>query len=197
MTAVSPNRRKRRADVSTEDLELWRRLTRDIAPLPRRARADRVRTDRRPITPADLPGGASEASPAAAPQPRRAPALPQPNPTPASDPFAGIDRASAERLKRGKRAIDARLDLHGMTQSQAHRALSGFVATSRAAGHRCVLVITGRGQLGGGILKQAVPRWLAEPELRAHVLALAPAQPQHGGSGALYLLLRRIRAQDS
>jgi len=54
-------------------------------------------------------------------------------------------------------------------------------------------VITGRGQLGGGVLKQAVPRWLAEPELRRHVLAIAAAQPEHGGSGALYLLLRRVR----
>jgi DNA-nicking Smr family endonuclease len=196
MTASSPSRRKRRVDLSAEDLDLWRRLTRDIAPLPRRARADRVRTDRS-IEPADLPGGASEASSAAAQQPRRAPAQPKPKPVPASDPFAGIDRASAERLKRGKRAIEARLDLHGMTQSQAHRALSGFVAASRATGHRCVLVITGRGQLGGGILKQAVPRWLAEPDLRSHVLTVAQAQPEHGGSGALYLLLRRIRAKDT
>jgi len=109
--------------------------------------------------------------------------------------FAGIDRANAERLKRGLHRIDARLDLHGMTQAPAHRALSEFIAASRNAGRRCVLVITGRGlgQVGPGILKSSVPRWLEEPELRRHVLAVAAAQPQHGGPGATYLLLRRRR----
>jgi DNA-nicking Smr family endonuclease len=55
-----------------------------------------------------------------------------------------------------------------------------------------VLVITGHGRIGGGVLKSAVPRWLHEPELRRHVLAIAPARPQHGGAGALYVLLRRL-----
>jgi DNA-nicking Smr family endonuclease len=112
---------------------------------------------------------------------------------PPLDRFAGIDRANAERLKRGLHRIEARVDLHGMTQAEAHEALSDFVAASRAAGQRCVLVITGRGlgQSGPGVLKSSVPRWLEEPELRRHVLAIAPAQPHHGGSGATYLLLRR------
>jgi len=104
---------------------------------------------------------------------------------PPLDNFAGVDRATAERLKRGRRAIEARLDLHGMTQAEAHRALFGFVGGSRTAGRRCVLVITGHGRIGGGVLKSAVPRWLHEPELRRHVLAIAPARPQHGGTGAL------------
>jgi DNA-nicking Smr family endonuclease len=118
--------------------------------------------------------------------------------------FAGVDRATAERLKRGQHRIEAQLDLHGMTQAAAHRALTGFVAASREAGRRCVLVITGRGLPPGysdgspggeepGILRRAVPRWLDEPELRPHLLAIAPAQPRHGGAGALYLLLRRRR----
>lgn len=110
---------------------------------------------------------------------------------PALDRFAGIDRATAERLKRGKLVIEARLDLHGMTQDEAHRALAGFVGGSRASGLRCVLVITGRGAVGGGILRQAVPRWLDEPGLRRHLLAIVPAQPRDGGAGALYILLRR------
>ena len=112
---------------------------------------------------------------------------------PPLDRFAGIDRANAERLKRGLHRIEARLDLHGMTQSEAHRALSAFVAGSRGVGRRCVLIITGRGhwQSGTGILKNLVPRWLDEPALRSHVLAIAPAQPHHGGPGATYLLLRR------
>jgi DNA-nicking Smr family endonuclease len=80
---------------------------------------------------------------------------------PPLDRFAGIDRANAERLKRGLHRIEARLDLHGMTQAEAHAALSAFIAASRAAGRRCVLVITGRGlgQSGLGVLKSSVPRW--------------------------------------
>jgi DNA-nicking Smr family endonuclease len=110
-------------------------------------------------------------------------------------PFAGIDRANAERLKRGLHHIDARLDLHGKTQAEAHRALASFVSAARDAGHRCVLVITGRGlgPVGPGVLKSSVPRWLEEPELRRHILAISPAQPHHGGAGATYLLLRRRR----
>jgi DNA-nicking Smr family endonuclease len=112
---------------------------------------------------------------------------------PPLDRFAGIDRANAERLKRGLHRIEARLDLHGMTQAEAHGALSGFITGSRTAGRRCVLVITGRGlgQNGPGVLKSSVPRWLEEPELRRQILATAPAQPHHGGPGATYLLLRR------
>ena len=122
-------------------------------------------------------------------------ARPAAHPPPALDRFAGIDRANAERLKRGLHKIEARLDLHGMTQAEAHRALADFIWASRDAGRRCVLVITGRGlgPNGPGVLKNAVPRWLEEPELRRHMLAIAPAQPQHGGPGATYLLLRRRR----
>ena len=114
---------------------------------------------------------------------------------PPLDHFAGIDRANAERLKRGLHKIEARLDLHGMTQTDAHRALSAFIAKSHDAGRRCVLVITGRGlgQREPGVLKSSVPRWLEEPELRRQILAIAQAQPHHGGAGASYLLLRRRR----
>jgi DNA-nicking Smr family endonuclease len=114
---------------------------------------------------------------------------------PPLDRFAGIDRANAERLKRGLHKVEATLDLHGMTQAEAHRALAAFVAASHEAGRRCVLVITGRGlgPSGPGVLKRSVPRWLEEPELRRLILAIAPAQPRHGGGGAAYLLLRRAR----
>jgi DNA-nicking Smr family endonuclease len=120
----------------------------------------------------------------------RVPPRPQ-APLPPLDQFAGVDRATAERLKRGRYPVAARLDLHGMTQEEAHRALARFVAAARNAGHRCVLVITGHGRMTGGILKAAVPRWLDEPALRPHVLAIAPARPPDGGSGALYVLLRK------
>jgi DNA-nicking Smr family endonuclease len=169
-----------------EDVELWRRVARDVAPLPGR----KPYPDRRRL--------ARHAAETAAVQPAvpAAPLLkPPPRPAPAPlDQFAGVDRATAERLKRGRRAIEARLDLHGMTQTEAHRVLFGFVAGSRTAGRRCVLVITGHGRISGGVLKSAVPRWLHEPEMRRHVLAIAPARPQHGGAGALYVLLRRLPA---
>jgi DNA-nicking Smr family endonuclease len=119
-------------------------------------------------------------------------------PSPAAPPLdrlGGIDRANAERLKRGLHKIDATLDLHGMTQVEAHRALAAFIAASHDAGRRCLLVVTGRGlgSSGPGVLKRSVPRWLEEPELRRRILAISPAQPRHGGSGAAYVLLRRPR----
>lgn len=92
--------------------------------------------------------------------------------------------------------IDGRLDLHGLTQSEAHDALVATVRSGVAQGRRCILVITGRGDWGGterGVLRRMVPRWLNEPTVRPHVLAFTEAQPRDGGGGALYLLLRRRR----
>ncbi|HEY1796810.1 MAG TPA: Smr/MutS family protein [Stellaceae bacterium] len=169
---------ERRHRARAEDTDLWRRAMRDVAPLRER--------------PDFAPPPEKQAAPVIVPMlPRMEPPAPATPNLPGLDRFAGIDRATAERLKRGKLVIEARLDLHGLTQAEAHRALAGFVGGSRANGLRCVLVITGRGAVGGGILRQAVPRWLDEPGLRRHLLAIAPAQSRDGGAGALYLLLRR------
>ena len=176
----SPRRRAR----TNDDLTLWRRVIHDVAPL--RPREAHGRPE--PAPAGGRPALQSGPPPKPAPAPSRAARS-----EPPLDSLGGIDRANAERLKRGQTDIEARLDLHGLTQSQAHEALAGFVANSQAAGRRCVLVITGRGRLGTGILRSAVPRWLAEPRLRRHLLGIAPAQPRHGGAGALYLLLRRNR----
>jgi DNA-nicking Smr family endonuclease len=109
-------------------------------------------------------------------------------------PALGLDRRTADRLRRGALPIAARLDLHGMTQERAHGALQDFLHRAEERGQRCVLVITGKGQgAAGGILKQAVPRWLAEAPNRARVLAAVPALPKDGGGGALYVLVRRKR----
>jgi DNA-nicking Smr family endonuclease len=157
------------------DVAIWTEATRDVTPLRGR--------------PALPPPGAP-------PEPARAP---ESSPAPAAavpiERFAGIDRANAERLKRGLHPIEARLDLHGRTQAEAHRELNEFVEASYRGGRRCVLVITGRGlgADGPGVLKSAVPRWLAEAGPRRRILAVAAAQPRHGGAGALYLLLRRQR----
>jgi DNA-nicking Smr family endonuclease len=158
---------------------LWREAVRSVTPLHRRAAA---------VSPTSVsmpPVTAEEKHPGQQVQP------------PALDHFSGIDRANAERLKRGLHRIEACLDLHGMTEAQAHQALAAFIHSSSEAGRRCVLVITGRGlgPTGPGVLKSAVPRWLEEVELRRKILAIAPAQPRDGGAGALYLLLRRHRAE--
>ncbi len=101
--------------------------------------------------------------------------------------IAPLDRRSAQRLKRGAIEIEARLDLHGMTQSEAHKALTRFLARARANDSRTVLVVTGK----SGVLHSAVPRWLHEEATRGAVLAISRAHVQHGGDGALYLRLRR------
>jgi DNA-nicking Smr family endonuclease len=105
----------------------------------------------------------------------------------------GLDRRSAERLRRGQMTIEAVLDLHGHRQEEAHRELADFLARGQGAGRRCVLVITGTGRTkeGGGILRRELPRWLNEAPNRARVLAFAPAQIRHGGAGAVYILLRK------
>ena len=124
---------------------------------------------------------------------------------PKSNISAGLDRRTAQRLKRGKLPIEARLDLHGFTQTQAHHELDTFLESSFASGKRCVLIITGKGSSmrhdefsnhwapPPGILRTAVPQWLNEQENRVRVIAYCPAQPNHGGAGALYVLLRRQR----
>jgi DNA-nicking Smr family endonuclease len=180
--------------LSSEDIGLWRWAMRDVAPL--RGRPECPLPNPSPLAEKGRVGmkaGEIPAAPTADPV-RIVPPRPPPAravPPPALDRFAGLDRASAERLRRGRYPIEARLDLHGMTQAEANRALAGFVAGSRVIGRRCVLVITGHGRISGGVLKTAVPRWLNEPDLRGHVLAITPAQQRDGGTGALYLLLRK------
>jgi DNA-nicking Smr family endonuclease len=103
--------------------------------------------------------------------------------------YAGIDRNTADRFRKGKYPLDASLDLHGMSREQAHMALSQFVYAHHELGARCLLVITGKGT----VLRELLPNWLDEPRLRPFVLALDEAKQQHGGSGAYYVLLRRKR----
>jgi len=114
----------------------------------------------------------------------------------------GLDRSSAVKLAKGKFTIQGKLDLHGMTQRQAHAALIEFIQTAFNDGKRNLLVITGKGRSkiedevagcgkGNGILKRIVPKWLDEPPLRGLVLAFTTSKREHGGAGALYVLLRK------
>jgi len=176
---------------SPEELALWRTAMRDAKPLkPARSAAKKKAVAPQAPPPEPPP-----------PRPKRA-ALPPPPPPPkppelAPGRIAGVDKRLAERLKRGQLPVEAMLDLHGLTQDEAHRQLDGFLAQSARAGRRCVLVITGKGiwRPESGILREMVPRWLNEAPNRARVLAIAHAQPRHGGQGALYVLLKRKREE--
>jgi len=121
--------------------------------------------------------------------------LPDPKPSRKSLELAhgcapGVDRRTADRLKKGRMEIEGRLDLHGMSREAAHRAVIGFVGNARATGKRCVLIVTGKGK---GILQTELPRWLNLAPVRDQILSFSHARPQDGGSGAVYVLLKRER----
>jgi DNA-nicking Smr family endonuclease len=97
------------------------------------------------------------------------------------------------RLARGREALAARIDLHGMTQDAARAALTAFVRRSADDGWRAVLVITGKGVSGDGVLRRRVPDWLADPPIRDCVAGVSEAHRRHGGEGALYVALKRGR----
>ncbi|MFO1049870.1 MAG: Smr/MutS family protein [Geminicoccaceae bacterium] len=175
---------RRQRGATREELALWHHAVRDAAPLrPGEA-----------IPPPAVP----ESPPAMAPPfpPSRSLSSPAPAPNPTArrlDPSGPVDldRRSWLRLRRGRYPIDARLDLHGLNQVEAHGRLAAFLSGAQARGNRCVLVITGRGLRYGGTLREMTPRWLeAEPNRRL-VLSFSEARLQHGGEGALYVLLRR------
>ncbi|WP_316858401.1 Smr/MutS family protein [uncultured Cohaesibacter sp.] len=116
-------------------------------------------------------------------------------------PLAGLDRREKKRIIQGRKSIDARLDLHGMTQKEAHSALFGFLRSCHLQDHRHVLVITGKGSAGEretysigpekGVLRRVVPKWLSEPDIRSIIVGFEEAHRSLGGAGALHIRLRR------
>jgi len=175
----------RRRQLSDEERALWGSFARSITPL----HGDQPST--RPPAGQDKPAP-SPAKPAAA-QPRATP----PAKTP---PLAPLGRRLKQRVARGREPIDARIDLHGMRQSQAHAALLAFLQRAQADGARIVLIVTGKGESRGerdgeskrGVLKRQVPVWLSLPEFRSVVVGFEDAHVGHGGQGALYVRLRRL-----
>lgn len=124
----------------------------------------------------------------------------------AAPPITTFDRKKARKIRSGSIEIEARIDLHGMRQGEAHNALSAFIHRAQGRGQRWVLIITGKGKVSDrdddapfdmnqprerGVLKRNVPRWLDEPELRGLVVSYTTAALQHGGEGALYVHLRK------
>ena len=195
--------------LTGEDARLWELVRGRITPLARR-KARMTSTTTVPVAAADAADNdirARPSPPAARPKPAplQPPIKPPPikPPKPAPTPVA-IEHRKTRDLARGKRIVEAVLDLHGMRQVEAHAALRGFVRTSQASGAKFVKVITGKGArsdaaetpLGAperGVLKRLVPLWLREPDLAPLVVGIASAGRGHGGEGALYVELRRPR----
>ena len=197
----SPGESQGRAPSAAED-ELWRQVTSDVKPLKSQDISPGGFQDGSPGGSGAGPSAAAHgAMPAAKPgkaRPRkRAPPPPPPPPPPPAEPelrhgeAPGLDRRTRSRLRRGQVDIDATIDLHGLTRTEAHRALNAFLQGAQDAGRRSVLVITGKGSRGEGVLRDQVPNWLnAEPNRRM-IRAFSHAAPKDGGQGALYVLLKR------
>jgi DNA-nicking Smr family endonuclease len=185
----TPPRPQRLRRLSDEEIALWTEVARSVArrrgaalPIP----SNPVRAARPPPVPPPITAEPPAARPA----------------KPSTPPLAPIERRLKRELSRGRAAIDAALDLHGLTQAEAHQALRGFLRHSQARGARLVIIVTGKGgaidELSGwpnerGVLKRLTPQWLRESDLRSVVLGFEEAGRAHGGSGALYVRLRRLQ----
>ena len=175
-----------RRHLSEEERTLWESVARQVKPLRKKRRVGKS------AVPMPEPAAAT---PAASPRPIPPVSAPKPS-KPAVPPLAPLGRRERSRLSKGRSEIDARLDLHGMTQTRAHRTLLGFLQRAHHDGLTFVLVITGKGVAGNaerGVLRRQVPQWLALPEFRALVVGFEEAHIGHGGEGALYVRIRRAR----
>ncbi|MGJ4951220.1 Smr/MutS family protein [Bradyrhizobium sp. HKCCYLS20291] len=181
-----PPRGRRKRGLSEDERTLWETVARQIKPLRKMPRPVRPHP---PMVTAE-------------PQPDKPMTTPRPVaplvvPKPAIPPLVSLGRKERSRLSRGRSEIDARLDLHGMTQSRAHQALHHFLHRAQHDGLTFVLVITGKGTVGAdperGVLRRQVPHWLSLPEFRALIVGFEEANVGHGGAGALYVRIRRPR----
>ncbi len=223
---MNSTRGRRRRTLTEEERDLWKKVADSIDPLQPRRRLEAFEPEPAPViatsTSVNPPPPTIEP---ASPRPTRIVRPEGPNPTkralagwsrmihvkhgasldglnpavPAPPSLARLDDRTKRRLVRGSVAIDARLDLHGMTQEAAHSALRHFLVTARLRGARIVLVITGKGRGGvaaevheRGVLRRSVPHWLADPSLRSIVVGFEEAHLAHGGAGAIYVRLRRF-----
>jgi DNA-nicking Smr family endonuclease len=184
----TPPRPQRLRRLSDEEIALWTEVARSVA----RRRGATLPAPSNPVRPAR-----TAAQPATSTEPPPARAT-----KPSAPPLAPIERRLKRELSRGRAAIDGALDLHGLTQAEAHQALRGFLRHSQAQGARLVIIVTGKGgatdEWSGwpnerGVLKRVTPQWLREPDLRSVVLGFEEAGRAHGGSGALYVRLRRFQ----
>jgi DNA-nicking Smr family endonuclease len=171
--------------LSAEDRILWARITRTAVPLKRSGRASLAETEEDQETAEPLP---AERAPAPALAPRQTAPAQAAHPSPRS-----LDLPTRKKLAKGRLPIEGTVDLHGLTQNEAHALLLSFLHRAYADGRRYVLVITGKGESlrSDGILRRAVPAWFATPPFRALVSGQEAAGRRHGGAGAIYVRLRR------
>jgi DNA-nicking Smr family endonuclease len=187
----------RRRSLSDEERALWTGVARSIKPLRPSHRAAEVSEPTQSAkVPIKVPAKSLAKTETSAP-PREA--RPENVPEKKTPALAPLGRRLKQRVARGREPIDARLDLHGFTQTQAHAALLRFLRRAQADGVRMVLVVTGKGTSKGGethergVLKRQVPLWLSLPEFRSLVVGFEDAHIGHGGAGALYVRLRRAQ----
>jgi len=188
----APSRRRR--ILSAEERLLWESVAKQAKPLRRKATAFEIAADN--ADPAGLIVK-REKPPVVKTNTPSEPARPVARP-PEPPALAPLGRRERAQLSRGKKQIEARLDLHGMTQARAHRALQAFLHRAHGEGLSFVLVITGKGSLRDseserGVLRRQVPLWLGLPEFRSLVVGFEEAHIGHGGEGALYIRIRRVR----
>jgi DNA-nicking Smr family endonuclease len=184
---LDPPRRKR--SLSEEERALWDSVAKQFKPLRKKLRvaAPQVSPEAEAPAAASAMLRAKTMIPVVVPPPKK----------PMVPPLAPLGRRERSQLSKGKKEIEARLDLHGMTQARAHRALSGFLHQAHGDGLTFVLIITGKGKIGAesdrGVLRRQVPQWLSQPEFRSFVVGFEEAHIGHGGAGALYVRIRRAR----
>ena len=166
-----------------EELNLWARVAATIHPAPgRHALPAPAPTAERPQT----ASAAQKPKPAAPAKPESAARRTRPHSAPEA-----IEPGRMRRLTRERDPIGPRLDLHGLDQDQARAMLISFLHRARSEGWRAVLIITGKGSRGDGVLRRMTPEWLAAPSLRDLVAGVSEAHRRHGGEGALYVALKR------
>ena len=192
--------RRTRRPLGPDEAALWSDVASTVRPMSRKMRAAMVAPDA-PVVQKVAPVAVSPAPDRLAPFEISARAPKEPRTTVAApkDPALRMDARAYVRMRRGRLAPEARIDLHGMTVAEAHSALIGFVMRAHGSGLRLVLVITGKGKSTadhqgpsrGGVLRHQVPHWLQLPPVGPRVLQVAEAHISHGGAGALYVYLRR------
>ena len=185
---------KRRRGLTYEDRVLWTTIAKSIKPL--RAEAKNVADELADVVPDAVKPPLKQPPKFTKPVKAQKTFAPAPLPKPVAQPLEPLTRRMKQRVAKGRHAIDARLDLHGFTQHEAHAVLLRFLRSAQDRDARLVLVITGKGRGGEiGVLRRQVPQWLGLPEFRALVVGFEDAAIAHGGEGALYVRVKRARAE--
>jgi DNA-nicking Smr family endonuclease len=191
---------RRKRVLTSDEVALWTHVTRHIEPLRPEKLAGVETIETIEATPPPIPDEkkpkkfiVADASPPSKPKAPVAPSVP---------PLAPLEKRLRQRLSRGHTPIDSVIDLHGMRQDEAHTALRRFVIGAHQAGYAVILVVTGKGANASaeqgsyeerGVLRRMVPHWLRMADMRSYVIGFENAAQHHGGTGALYVRIRRSK----